>query len=171
VEHTLTKTALAQALGVSHSSLYYTPRQPIKDAALRDQIIGALGEHPAYGYRRLALHLSVNKKRAQRVMLKYGIKPTIRRNPSKYERKTAASGIPNRTNNITPIAPNAIWNGDFSEWGEVFGDAKMTTALLDRLTHHCHILETGNDSFRFKNSAAKAKIIKGGPRDPAVKSR
>ena len=48
-------------------------------------------------------------------------------------------------------------NLDFASWTEIFGDARLTAALLDRLTHRCHILEFQGDSYRFKESLRRQR--------------
>jgi putative transposase len=133
MEKRLTKTALARVLRVSRSSLYYRPVRDMYDQLLRDDIVTVLTDHPAYGYRRVALHLSVNKKRIQRVMQKYGLAPHVKRKRSLYGRKRSMSGVPNRTAGISPIAPDVIWVGDFTELVR-HGKKMYFATVIDRYT-------------------------------------
>jgi len=132
-EKEISKAALARSLGVSRSSLYYKPKQEIKDRTLRDRILETLIEHLAYGYRRIAIALHIGKNRAHRVMKKFGIQPRIRHKKARYGRTKSMSGIPNRTQGISPIAPNVIWVGDFTEL-HFHGSKIYLATIIDRFT-------------------------------------
>src|SRR3989338_3390262 len=74
-----TKTELAKKLGVSRQSLYYKPKKPPLDEEDKNKIVAVMAEHPAYGARRLALALGMNRKKTKRLMRLHGLKPKIRR--------------------------------------------------------------------------------------------
>lgn len=112
-----TKTQLAQKLGVSRGMLYYQHKQPVIDESLKMEIEKVLAHHPAYGHRRIALELSLNKKRVLRVMRKFHLMPRKRR--GKGFVKPDDFGKPetkyqNLIENFCPIKPNAVWVGDFT---------------------------------------------------------
>lgn len=112
-----TKTALAAELGVSRSSLYYKPKKPPSDDMLRTTIEAVMTEHPAYGHRRIAIHLEMNKKPVIRVMRIFGLKPRIRRGirfvkPDDLGRPDTF--IPNILKALCPVRANVVWAGDFT---------------------------------------------------------
>lgn len=112
----LNKTALAKELGVSRSSLYYKPKIPERDELLRQKIEEVMEAHPAYGHRRIALDLGINRKRALRVMKKYHLKPARRcRAPSKpLDTGVSKKETPCVTKVWSPVAINMLWTGDFT---------------------------------------------------------
>lgn len=107
--------SLAKATGTPISTLYYEKKLPTKDKELKIGIEEALRYHPAYGHRRLALHLRVNKKRILRVMRIYGLKP-YRRRGRKFRKNDAilVRGYQNLVKNITPLREGHIWAADFT---------------------------------------------------------
>lgn len=115
-EKVTTKKALAKKLGVSRSSLYYKPKKPPSDEELKKRIALVMEAHRAYGHRRIAIDLHLNKKRIIRVMKRFGLKPTImRKRPFKpNDCKQEPVPIPNLIKGQCPIRANAIWVGDFT---------------------------------------------------------
>jgi transposase InsO family protein len=111
------KSTLAKELGVSRSSLYYHPKMPLKDELLKEQILATLDNHPAYGHKRIALHLGRNKKCILRVMKKFKITPLIcrRKKPVKPDDLgKKPSTYCNVLKHMCPIKPDVIWASDFT---------------------------------------------------------
>lgn len=103
-------------MGLSKSAFYYVSRQAPKDWALKVRIEVLLREQPGYGYRRVALALGINKKRAQRVMKLFGIK-AYRRRGKRFRRArfTLTKRYQNLLLGILPSFPGHVWVSDFTE--------------------------------------------------------
>lgn len=103
-------------LGFVRSSAYYHVRQKVKDAVLADQIKTCIQEHTSYGYRRVALCLGLGKKKVQRIMRLYKIRPYKRkaRWRKRRDERRPVSIYSNQIKHCSPIAPNHTWVGDFT---------------------------------------------------------
>ncbi|MCX6706164.1 MAG: IS3 family transposase [Candidatus Woesebacteria bacterium] len=115
----LSKTALAEKLGISRSSLYYQHKRPVIDAEVKTQIESVLTNHPAYGHKRIAMELKLNHKRILRVMKKFGIKPYKRRAKKPWKKDDLGkpeTGYANLIKEINPqdLKQNAVWVSDFT---------------------------------------------------------
>lgn len=110
------KKELAKELGVSRQSLYYKPRLPLKDMKLKVEIEKVMEKHKAYGHRRIALALSMNKKRILRVMKLFRLKPK-RRRKAPFKAKDvnqAPMAIPNLIKGTIIEAQEQVWVSDFT---------------------------------------------------------
>lgn len=109
------KSELARQLGVSRASLYYLPKKEKQDWSLKARIEEVLREHPSYGSRRLALHLKLNRKRLQRVMRRFGIKPHRRLGKKWLNKKPTPVIYANLLMTTMPSYQNHVWAADFIE--------------------------------------------------------
>ena len=115
----MSKTALAEKLGISRSSLYYRHKRPIIDAEVKTQIESVLTSHPAYGHKRIAIELKLNHKRILRIMKKFGIKPYKRRVRKPWKKDDLGkpeTGYANLIKEINPkdLKQNEVWVSDFT---------------------------------------------------------
>ncbi len=110
------KKELAKELGISRASLYYKSKMIEKDLKLKVEIERAMVHHKAYGHKRIALDLRINKKRVLRVMKLFGLRPQRRRKkPEKpQDLGQAPMAIPNLIKGIIIEAQNQVWVSDFT---------------------------------------------------------
>ena len=111
------KSALAREFHISRASIYYQPKMRLRDEILKDQILSVLNEHPAYGHKRIALHLGKNKKCILRVMKNNKILPLKRRSKRPFKggdigkKETAYK---NWLKHLCPLYVGVFWASDFT---------------------------------------------------------
>ena len=117
VKTAISKLELAKSLGLSVSSLYYVPKRPAIDEEVKHQIESVQVEHPAYGHKRIALALKLNKKRILRVMKKFGLKPYRRKTKRLIKRNDLNKPPTQYINLIEHLVidhPSQVWVTDFT---------------------------------------------------------
>ena len=111
------KTKLAKDMGISRSMLYYHHKRPEVDLEVKSQIESVMGDNPAYGHKRIARELKLNKKRILRVMKKLNLKP-YRRKAKKLFKKAdmnkPPTNFPNLLINLEINHPSQVWCTDFT---------------------------------------------------------
>jgi putative transposase len=112
---TISKSAACSQISLSRTSIYYKPKIPAKDLLLKQQIEAVLLDHRAYGHRRIALALGVNKKRIRRVMKLFNIKSKkLRKKPRFKKNKFPANSAKNLIIDLAINQPNQVWVSDFT---------------------------------------------------------
>jgi len=125
----LTKSARARASGVARSTLYYTKKKDALDWQLKCRIEETLRSFPAYGYRRVALHLKENKKKIQRVMRLFGMKAYRRRGKRFKKPRKQATEYPNLLMRVVPSYPHQAWVADFTHLSWKDKDVRVATTM------------------------------------------
>jgi len=111
----ISKSAVCDKMMISRTNFYYQPKLPAKDLLLKQQIEAVLSEHKAYGHRRIAIALGVNKKRIRRVMKLFDIKARkLRKKPRIKRDKFLSNSARNLLVDIAINKPNQIWVSDFT---------------------------------------------------------
>lgn len=110
------KTELAKRLGISRSALYYQLKLPARDLQLKAEIEKVMLAHRAYGHRRLAIELGINKKRVKRVMRLFDLKVQRKRKKPRKPQDLSQEpmAIPNLVLGLTIDAPQQVWVSDFT---------------------------------------------------------
>ena len=119
-------------MGISRASLYYVPKLHVKDWELKVRMEEELQRHPAYGSRRLAFALGVNRKRTQRVMKMFGMRP-YRRRGRKYRKTKVPRHFPNLFLETMPAHANHVWATDFTELS-FHGKKVYVSTIIDLFT-------------------------------------